>query len=82
MVGSMVVCRLDIVLKKELRAIHLDWQVAGRKRHWPWFEYLKPQSPSLSDTLPPTKLHFFQQDHMPQSFEIMPMRAIFIQITT
>jgi hypothetical protein len=42
-----------MVLEKVLGVLHPDQQAAGRQRHWPWTELLKPQS-YTSYTLPPT----------------------------
>jgi hypothetical protein len=45
-----------MVLEKELRALHLGTQEAGREELWVWFEHLKPSSPCPMS-------YFLQQSH-------------------
>ena len=47
----------DKVLEKELRALHLDLQAAGRERLWAWNGLFETSKPILSDILPPTRPH-------------------------
>ena len=65
-------CAGRMVLKKELRVLYLDHQVAGRESHWAWIEhlYIKP-TPSDKAT-PPSRYrslwgygdHFHSNHHM------------------
>jgi hypothetical protein len=34
----------DMVLEEKLKFLYQGPQAAGRERHWPWLELLKPQS--------------------------------------
>jgi hypothetical protein len=52
--------KVDMVLEKKLRVLHPDLQAAGKKKKEKrknWFELLRPQSPSSSDTPPAPKPH-------------------------
>ena len=72
-----------MVLKKELRVLHLEWQAARRECHTGPFEYLEPLSP-----LPVTHvlLHDYTYSNKatpPNSTTPnRPVGAIFIQTTT
>ena len=44
--GSRVVCmQADMVLTRELRVLHPDWQVTRKRvRPWAWLDHVRPQS--------------------------------------
>lgn len=43
----------DMVLERELRALHFNPRAAVRERDWAWLEFLKPQSqPPVTHSLP------------------------------
>ena len=73
--------RTDMVLEKELRVLHLDWQQQEETvPHWAWPEHLRPQRPPLSVT------RFLQQGHSYSNKTTLtpcePMEVIFLQTIT
>ena len=61
--------QVDMVLEKQLRALHLDSdpQAVGRMRLWVGNVLLEASKPTL-------ETHFFQQGHhTSQCFQIMPL---------
>jgi hypothetical protein len=59
MAGSMAAGRqADMVLEKELRVLHLDWQAAGRESGTgPGLSFWSLKAHPPSDTLPPSRPH-------------------------
>ena len=63
MAGSMAAGRqADMVLEKELRVLHLDWQAAGRETP-DLARAFETSKPTPSDILPPTRTYLLQQVH-------------------
>lgn len=90
MAGSMAArTQADMLLKRWLKALHLNLQAAGRVREpWAWVELLKLQSPlwvewhtsSYQTTPPPTRPHVLILPNNVTPYE--PREGIFIQATT
>jgi hypothetical protein len=51
-----------MVLEKELRVLHLDWQAAGRETP-DLARAFETSKPTPSDILPPTRTYLLQQVH-------------------
>jgi hypothetical protein len=61
-----------VVLEKEPKVFHMDWQAAVRKSGPLGLVGLSEISKSApNDMLPTTKLHLFQEGHLSLSFQIV-----------